>query len=83
MNFDLIRGEKFVFGQKWVKSQGFRSGQALMLWKCLYGNNNWAQSCDELAGFVLSLVFLLILASLHLLLLEIQWFDGLVELHSL
>lgn len=36
--------------EKWVQSHGFRPGQALMLWKCLYGNNIWAQSNDELAG---------------------------------
>ncbi|THU68439.1 hypothetical protein C4D60_Mb08t03900 [Musa balbisiana] len=46
----LLKGMEFSELEKWVKSQGFRSGQALMLWKCLYGNNNWAQSCDELAG---------------------------------
>ncbi|URE22554.1 Radical SAM superfamily [Musa troglodytarum] len=46
----LLKGMEFTELEKWVKSQGFRSGQALMLWKCLYGSNNWAQSCDELAG---------------------------------
>ncbi|CAL9775520.1 unnamed protein product [Musa acuminata subsp. burmannicoides] len=46
----LLKGMEFTELEKWVKSQGFRSGQALMLWKCLYGNNNWAQSCDELSG---------------------------------
>jgi hypothetical protein len=38
------------FSQKWVQSQGFRPGQAMMLWKCLYGNNVWAHCPDELAG---------------------------------
>lgn len=36
--------------QKWVQSQGFRPGQALMLWKRLYGDNIWAHHCDELEG---------------------------------
>ncbi|KAH7651036.1 23S rRNA (adenine(2503)-C(2))-methyltransferase protein [Dioscorea alata] len=36
--------------ERWVQSQGYRPGQALMLWKCLYGNNIWAHSDDELAG---------------------------------
>lgn len=38
------------FSQKWVQSQGFRPGQAMMLWKRLYGNNVWAHCPDELAG---------------------------------
>lgn len=36
--------------EEWVKSHGFRSGQALMLWKRLYGNEIWAQNIDELEG---------------------------------
>ncbi|OAY82701.1 Dual-specificity RNA methyltransferase RlmN [Ananas comosus] len=36
--------------EKWVQSHGFRSGQAMMLWKCLYGNNTWAHTHDELLG---------------------------------
>ncbi|KAG6517393.1 hypothetical protein ZIOFF_020779 [Zingiber officinale] len=45
-----LKGMDFRELENWVQSQGFRSGQALMLWKCLYGNNSWAQSCDELTG---------------------------------
>lgn len=41
----------FIFGQKWAQSYGFRSGQAMMLWKCLYGNNSWAHCYDELTGY--------------------------------
>jgi len=36
--------------QNWVQAQGFRPGQAMMLWKCLYGNNVWAHCHDELTG---------------------------------
>lgn len=36
--------------QQWVQSHGFRPGQAMMLWKCLYGNNIWAHSHEELPG---------------------------------
>ncbi|GJM93777.1 hypothetical protein PR202_ga10365 [Eleusine coracana subsp. coracana] len=36
--------------ESWVQEKGFRPGQAMMLWKCLYGNNVWAHSHDELAG---------------------------------
>lgn len=38
--------------QKWVKSHGYRPGQALMLWKCLYGDNIWAHSSEELEGCI-------------------------------
>jgi 23S rRNA (adenine2503-C2)-methyltransferase len=37
--------------QKWVQSQGYRPGQALMLWKRLYGNDIWAHHSDQLEGF--------------------------------
>ncbi|KAE8663845.1 hypothetical protein F3Y22_tig00112864pilonHSYRG00015 [Hibiscus syriacus] len=33
-----------------VQSHGFRPGQALMLWKRLYGDNIWAHGIDELEG---------------------------------
>ncbi|XP_072969050.1 uncharacterized protein [Typha angustifolia] len=46
----LLKEMDFPELEKWVQSHGFRSGQALMLWKCLYGNNVWAHSHDELAG---------------------------------
>lgn len=58
-----IYGLKFVFWirvsnliggflcQEWVQSHGFRPGQALMLWKRLYGDNIWAHDIDELEGF--------------------------------
>ncbi|KAJ0985831.1 hypothetical protein J5N97_004187 [Dioscorea zingiberensis] len=46
----LLKEMDFPELEKWVQSQGYRSGQAMMLWKCLYGNNIWAHSDDELAG---------------------------------
>ncbi|KAL9246499.1 hypothetical protein vseg_020026 [Gypsophila vaccaria] len=46
----LIKGMRYSELQKWVRSYGFRPGQAMMLWKRLYGNNIWAHSCDELEG---------------------------------
>lgn len=36
--------------EKWVQTHGFRPGQALMLWKRLYGNNAWAHCVEELEG---------------------------------
>ncbi|KAE8716172.1 Leucine-rich repeat-containing protein 50 [Hibiscus syriacus] len=36
--------------QEWVQSHRFRPGQALMLWKRLYGDNIWAHNIDELEG---------------------------------
>ncbi|KAF7114286.1 hypothetical protein RHSIM_RhsimUnG0091100 [Rhododendron simsii] len=47
--FEVLSG-LFVIQQKWVQSQGFRPGQALMLWKRLYGNDIWAHCIDELEG---------------------------------
>ncbi|PKU69059.1 23S rRNA (adenine2503-C2)-methyltransferase [Dendrobium catenatum] len=44
---------------KWVQSNGFRPAQALMLWKCLYGNSCWAQCPDELTGLSLQILFTL------------------------
>eukprot|EP00262_Sarcandra_glabra_P017794 TRINITY_DN6205_c0_g1_i1.p1 TRINITY_DN6205_c0_g1~~TRINITY_DN6205_c0_g1_i1.p1 ORF type:complete len:423 (+),score=51.61 TRINITY_DN6205_c0_g1_i1:97-1365(+) len=46
----LLKGMEFTELEKWVKSHGYRSGQALMLWKHLYGNNIWAHCSDELPG---------------------------------
>ncbi|KAH9621158.1 hypothetical protein KSS87_006345 [Heliosperma pusillum] len=46
----LIKGMRYSELENWVQSHGFRPGQAMMLWKRLYGNNIWAQSCDELEG---------------------------------
>lgn len=37
--------------QKWVQSHGYRTGQAMMLWKRMYGNNIWAHHIDELEGY--------------------------------
>ncbi|CAA6661229.1 unnamed protein product [Spirodela intermedia] len=45
-----IKGMDFPDLENWAQSHGFRSGQALMLWKLLYGNNIWANSPDELKG---------------------------------
>lgn len=41
--------------QKWLQSHGYRPGQALMLWKRLYGNNVWANGWGDLEGSVSSL----------------------------
>lgn len=46
----LLKGMRYSELEKWVQSHGFRPGQAMMLWKRLYGNNVWAHSCDELEG---------------------------------
>lgn len=43
------------FWQKWVQSHGYRPGQALMLWKRMYGNDIWAHHCEELEGCSLRL----------------------------
>ncbi|KAK1268626.1 hypothetical protein QJS04_geneDACA005001 [Acorus gramineus] len=41
---------EFAELERWVQSHGFRSGQALMLWKRLYGDGVWAHCSDELEG---------------------------------
>ncbi|KAK6252551.1 hypothetical protein QUC31_014271 [Theobroma cacao] len=46
----LLKGMNYAELQEWVQSHGFRPGQALMLWKCLYGDNIWAHNIDELEG---------------------------------
>ncbi|XP_048563793.1 dual-specificity RNA methyltransferase RlmN [Triticum urartu] len=46
----MLKGMDYPELEKWVQSQGFRPGQAMMLWKCLYGNNVWAHCHNELAG---------------------------------
>ncbi|KAH6770779.1 Radical SAM superfamily protein [Perilla frutescens var. hirtella] len=46
----LLKGMRYHELEKWVQSHGYRPGQALMLWKRLYGNNNWAQCNEELEG---------------------------------
>lgn len=46
----LLKGMGYSELQDWVQSYGYRPGQALMLWKRLYGNNIWAQCIDELEG---------------------------------
>ena len=65
-NLKPTKGINCVFQQKWVQSHGFRSGQALMLWKCLYGSNVWAHSHDELEGLFLFLVLLKNMLLYHL-----------------
>ncbi|KAJ3695312.1 hypothetical protein LUZ60_000689 [Juncus effusus] len=45
-----LKEMEFTELDKWVQSHGFRTGQAMMLWKCLYGNNTLAHSHDELEG---------------------------------
>ncbi|KAK9021696.1 hypothetical protein V6N11_011671 [Hibiscus sabdariffa] len=46
----LLKGMNYGELQEWVQSHGFRPGQALMLWKRLYGDNIWAHVIDELEG---------------------------------
>ncbi|XP_022735149.1 uncharacterized protein LOC111288504 isoform X3 [Durio zibethinus] len=46
----LLKGMDYFELQEWVQSHGFRPGQALMLWKRLYGDNIWAHNIDELEG---------------------------------
>ncbi|KVH97819.1 hypothetical protein Ccrd_000088 [Cynara cardunculus var. scolymus] len=49
----LLKGMRYKELENWVISKGYRSAQALMLWKLLYGNNSnsiWAHSFDELEG---------------------------------
>lgn len=46
----LLKGMRYDELEKWVQSQGYRPGQALMLWKRLYGNDIWAHHSDQLEG---------------------------------
>ncbi|KAG0461048.1 hypothetical protein HPP92_021030 [Vanilla planifolia] len=46
----VLKDMSFTELEQWVQSNGFRPTQALMLWKCLYGCNSWAQCHDELSG---------------------------------
>ncbi|KAH7570271.1 hypothetical protein JRO89_XS05G0079500 [Xanthoceras sorbifolium] len=46
----LLKGMRYAELEQWVQSHGFRPGQALMLWKRLYGNNIWAHTIDEMEG---------------------------------
>ncbi|XP_062159305.1 uncharacterized protein LOC133866701 [Alnus glutinosa] len=46
----LLKGMRYSELESWVQLQGYRPGQALMLWKRLYGNNIWAHNSDELEG---------------------------------
>ncbi|XP_021842911.2 uncharacterized protein [Spinacia oleracea] len=46
----MLKGLRYDELEKWVQSHGYRPGQAMMLWKRLYGNNIWAESCDDLEG---------------------------------
>ncbi|KAL5177591.1 Dual-specificity RNA methyltransferase RlmN [Glycine soja] len=46
----LLKGMTYPELEKWVQSHGYRPGQAMMLWKRMYGNNIWAHHIDELEG---------------------------------
>ncbi|XP_038703308.1 dual-specificity RNA methyltransferase RlmN isoform X2 [Tripterygium wilfordii] len=46
----LLKGMTYVELEEWVKSKGFRPGQAMMLWKRLYGNQVWTSCVHELEG---------------------------------
>ncbi|XP_015957081.1 uncharacterized protein LOC107481319 isoform X1 [Arachis duranensis] len=46
----LLKGMTYTQLQKWVQSHGYRPGQAMMLWKRMYGNDIWAFHTDELEG---------------------------------
>lgn len=44
----LVKGMTYHELEAWVQSLGYRAGQAMMLWKCLYGNGMWAQHVNEM-----------------------------------
>ncbi|KAF3786447.1 Dual-specificity RNA methyltransferase [Nymphaea thermarum] len=46
----ILKGMEFPELERWVQSFGYRSGQALMLWKALYRDNSWAHGTDDLQG---------------------------------
>ncbi|XP_027187279.1 uncharacterized protein [Cicer arietinum] len=46
----LLKGMTYPELEKWVQSHGYRPGQAMMLWKRMYGNDIWAHQIDELEG---------------------------------
>ncbi|XP_021809766.1 uncharacterized protein LOC110753223 [Prunus avium] len=46
----LLKGMTYDELEKWVQSHGYRPGQALMIWKRLYGNGIWAHHSDQLEG---------------------------------
>ncbi|KAK6160192.1 hypothetical protein DH2020_003573 [Rehmannia glutinosa] len=46
----LLKGMRYHELEKWVQSHGYRPGQALMLWKRMYGNDVWAHCNEELEG---------------------------------
>ncbi|MED6223646.1 hypothetical protein PIB30_076105 [Stylosanthes scabra] len=46
----LLKGMTYTQLEKWVQSHGYRPGQAMMLWKRMYGNDIWAHHTDELEG---------------------------------
>ncbi|CAN6482806.1 unnamed protein product [Victoria cruziana] len=46
----ILKGMEFPELERWVQSFGYRSGQALMLWKALYRDNSWAHGSDDLQG---------------------------------
>ncbi|KAL3631029.1 hypothetical protein CASFOL_024013 [Castilleja foliolosa] len=46
----LLKGMRYDELEKWVQSHGYRPGQAMMLWKRLYGDNVWAHNYEELEG---------------------------------
>ncbi|KAL9258133.1 Dual-specificity RNA methyltransferase RlmN-like protein [Drosera capensis] len=46
----MLKGMRYGELEKWVQSHGFRPGQAMMLWKRLYGNDRWAHCSEELEG---------------------------------
>ncbi|XP_068637696.1 uncharacterized protein [Aristolochia californica] len=46
----LLKEMEYPELEKWVQSHGYRPGQALMLWKHLYGDKIWAHSSEELSA---------------------------------
>ncbi|KAG9450006.1 hypothetical protein H6P81_009971 [Aristolochia fimbriata] len=46
----LLKGMEYPELEKWVQSHGYRPGQALMLWKHLYGDKIWAHSSEDLSA---------------------------------
>eukprot|EP00250_Pteridium_aquilinum_P012447 c20732_g1_i1 orf=252-1487(-) len=47
----LLKNMLYSELEAWTKSFGHKSGQAMMLWRWMYGNGKWAQHVDELEGF--------------------------------
>eukprot|EP00249_Psilotum_nudum_P007768 c20808_g1_i1 orf=514-1815(-) len=54
-----LKGMLYGELEAWVNSLGYKDSQALMLWRCLYGNGKWVQCADDLQGFSKKFVMVL------------------------